>query len=54
LLYDERISKQDAESLPTLIAKGKRITVDAHRCGDSRKIITAAYIIAGIHLETLG
>lgn len=54
LLYDERISKQDAGSLPTLIAKGRRITVDTYRCGDSRKIITALYILAGIHLETLG
>ena len=53
-LYDGRLSKQDATSLPSLIAKGRRITVDAFRCGDSRKILMAQYIIAGIHLETLG
>ena len=54
LLYAERLSKQDATALPTLIAKGRRITVDTYRCGDSRKIIMALYIIAGIQLETLG
>ena len=51
MLYAERISKQDAAALPTLIAKGRRITVDTYRCG---KTITALYIIAGIQLETLG
>lgn len=54
MLYAERISKQDATALPTLIAKGRRITVDTYRCGDSRKTITALYIVAGIQLETLG
>ena len=53
-LYTERISNQDGKALPTLIAKGRRLTVDTHRCGDSRKIIVAAYILAGIHMETLG
>ena len=53
-LYDGRLSKQDATALPTLIAKGRRITVDAFRCGDSRKILMAQYILAGIHAETLG
>lgn len=49
-LYD-RISKQDATSLPTLVAKSRRITVDAHQCGAVRR---AMYILAGIHTETLG
>lgn len=53
MLY-ERISKADANALPTLIGKGRRITVDAFRCGDSRKILMAEYIIAGIHLDRLG
>ena len=53
LLYDGRISKQDITALPTLIVKGRRITVDTYRCGDS-KTITALYILAGIHMETLG
>ena len=53
-LYDGRISKQDVTALPTLIAKGRRITVDTYRCGDSKKTITASYILAGIHTETLG
>ncbi len=53
-LYDGRLSKQDHTALPTLIAKGRRITVDAFRCGDSRKINMADYIIAGIHLDRLG
>ena len=47
----ERISKQDATSLPTLVARARRITVDAHQCGATRR---ALYIIAGIHTETLG
>ena len=49
-LYD-RISKQDATALPTLVAKSRRITVDVHRCGSVRR---ALYIIAGIHTEVLG
>lgn len=49
-LYD-RISKQDATSLPTLVAKARRITVDTHQCGTTRR---ALYILAGIHTETLG
>lgn len=53
-LYAERLSKADANALPKLIAKGKRITVDTQRCGGSKKIVTAAYIIAGIHLDVLG
>jgi hypothetical protein len=53
-LYTERISNQDGRALPTLIAKGRRITADTYRCGDSRKIIVTMYVIAGIHLETLG
>ena len=52
-LYAGRISKQDAGALPTLIAKGRRITVDTYRCGDAKKI-TALYVVAGIQLETLG
>jgi hypothetical protein len=51
-LYD-RISKQDATALPTLVAKGRRITVDTYRCG-SKKTVTALYILAGIHMEMLG
>ncbi len=54
MLYSERISKQDAMALPTLIAKGRRITVDTYPCGDTKKAITAVYIIAGIHMDTLG
>lgn len=53
-LYAERLSKADANALPKLIARGRRITVDTHRCGGSKKDITAAYIIAGIQTETLG
>ena len=47
----ERISKHDATALPTLVAKARRITVDAHQCGTSRR---ALYILAGIHTEVLG
>lgn len=47
----ERISKRDAAALPTLVAKTRRITVDAHQCGTIRR---ALYIIAGMHSETLG
>ena len=47
----ERISKADANALPTLVAKARRITVDAHQCGTARR---AMYIIAGIHTEVLG
>ncbi len=50
-LYAERLSKKDAAALPTFIAKGRRITVDAYRCG---KMIFAGYILAGIQLERLG
>lgn len=53
-LYDGRLSKQDHTALPTLIAKGRRITVHASRCDDPRKILVAQYIIAGIHKETFG
>ena len=53
-LYEGRISKQDIAALPTLIAKGRRITVDTYRCGGAKKIITALYILTGIHMETLG
>ena len=53
-LYDARISKQDAGALPTLIAKGRRITVDTYRCGGTGKTITALYILAGIHTDVLG
>ena len=47
----ERISKADANALPTLVAKARRITVDAHECGTTRR---AMYILAGIHREVLG
>jgi len=47
----ERISKADANALPTLVAKARRISVDAHQCGAVRR---AMYIIAGIHTEMLG
>ena len=47
----ERISKADANALPTLVAKARRITVDAHQCGTTRR---AMYILAGIHTEMLG
>ena len=47
----ERISKQDAAALPTLIAKGRRLTVDVQRCGEATR---ALYVIAGSHGDTLG
>ena len=47
----ERISKADANGLVTLVAKARRITVDAHQCGTTRR---AMYILAGIHTEVLG
>ena len=50
-LYDSRISKQDALALPSLVAKGRKITVDAYRCG---KVSYAHYILSGIELDTLG
>ena len=50
-LYDSRISKQDAIALPSLVAKGRKITVDAYRCG---RVLYANYILSGIELETLG
>lgn len=53
-LYSERLSKKDAASLPTLIARGKTITVDTYICGASGKIILALYILAGSEPETLG
>jgi hypothetical protein len=50
-LYDSRISKQDALSLPSLVAKGRKVTVDAYRCGE---LSYAVYILSGIELDTLG
>ena len=47
----ERIGKHEATALPTLVARSRRISVDAHQCGAVRR---AAYIIAGIHTEMLG
>jgi hypothetical protein len=54
LLYSERLSARDAKNLPTLIARGKTITVDTYICGASGKIILSMYILAGSHPETLG
>lgn len=53
-LYSERLNKKDAKSLPTLVAKRKKITVDTYICGASGKIILAMYILAGIEPNTLG
>ena len=47
----QRIEKAEATYLPTLVAKARRITVDAHQCGATKR---AMYILAGIHTETLG
>jgi hypothetical protein len=47
----QRIEKAEATYLPTLVAKTRRVTVDTHQCGATRR---ALYIIAGIHTETLG
>ena len=48
-LYD-RITKQDATALPTLVSKTRRITVDVQRCGGKDR---ALYIISGSHPITL-
>jgi len=53
-LYTERLTGKDAKSLPTLVARGKKITVDTYICGASGKIILAMYILAGIEQNTLG
>ena len=53
-LYSERLSKKHAASLPTLIARGKTITVNTYICGASGKIILALYILAGSEPDTLG
>ena len=47
----QRIEKAEATYLPTLVAKARKITVDTHQCGATKR---ALYIIAGIHTETLG
>lgn len=47
----QRIEKAEATHLPTLLAKARRITVDAHQCGPTKR---AMYILAGIHTELLG
>ena len=54
VLYSERLNAKDAKNLPTLIAKGKTITVDTYICGASGKIILALYILAGSEPEMLG
>ncbi len=53
-LYQERLNAKDAKSLPTLVAKNKKITVDTYICGASGKIVLAMYILAGIEPNTLG
>jgi hypothetical protein len=53
-LYSERLNAKDARNLPTLIAKGKKITIDTYICGASGKIVLAMYILAGIEPNTLG
>ena len=53
-LYTEKLNAKDAKNLPTLVAKGKKITVDTFICGASGKIVLAMYILAGIQPNTLG
>ena len=53
-LYSERLTGKDAKNLPTLVARGKKITVDTYICGASGRTILAMYILAGIEPNTLG